>query len=403
MKIKKDAVFSDPIYGHIKVERGFIKELIGSSYFQRLRRIKQLSGVTMVFHTAEHSRFSHSMGAYEIARKFLEIEDIKNQLSDRDKDLFLATALLHDIGHGPNSHAFEKVFNTNHEKIGAKIITNDPEIFQILNSLDENFADDVSSILMKTNKFPLLEQLISSQLDVDRLDYLIRDSYQTGVPYGQVDVDKIIRTINVVDNNVVFKASALHTLESFFFNRYHMYWQVYYHPTGRAYEFILENIYKRVHDLLEQGYLFKEDLTYLIRVMKDPFDIEAYKVIDDYYINGLINSFTRSGDPILKALSNDFLNRNIWKYVDSNDSELIDKIKKTYNSEQIRYFCGVTAVRQSVYQMSLYDKERELLIFDNDKIVKLSDKSDIIKNLINNPKKTDDKFFYKEILWIKYM
>ena len=160
MILERQLVFSDPIYGYVRVEKGFIKRLINSKFFQRLRRIKQLSGVTMVFHTAEHSRFSHSLGAYEIARRFLDIPDLKSGFSKREKELFLASALLHDIGHGPYSHAFEKVFNTNHESIGAYIITNDKEIRSILDDIDSEFANDVSSIILKKGKFPLIEQLI---------------------------------------------------------------------------------------------------------------------------------------------------------------------------------------------------------------------------------------------------
>ncbi len=396
MKLDRQLVFSDPIYGYVRVEKGFIKELINSKFFQRLRRIKQLSGVTMVFHTAEHSRFSHSLGAYEIARRFLDIPDIQSSLDEREKDLFLAAALLHDIGHGPYSHAFEKVFKTNHEKIGAYIIVNDKEIKSILDKKDLEFANDVSSILLKNGKFRLIESLISSQVDVDRLDYLIRDSYQTGVPYGRVDIDKIIRSINVMDNEVVFKQSALHTLESFFFNRYHMYWQVYYHPVGRAHEFNLEKIYLRINDLIKENWKFTNNVEFLVKTMTNPYDLNAYLAIDDYYINGLINSFIYSKDEILKNLSKDFLNRKIWGYLDTNNVKTINEIKSKYNELELRYYSGVTAVRQSVYQMSLYDLDRELLILDGDKVVKLSQKSDIIKNLINQPKKTDDKFFYRK-------
>lgn len=395
MNATRERVFSDPIYGYIRVEKDFIKQLIDSKYFQRLRRIKQLSGVTMVFHTAEHSRFSHSMGAYEIARRFLEIPGIENTLTIREKDLFLASALLHDIGHGPYSHAFEKVFYTNHEKIGANIILNDPEISQILATIDETFAEDVASILLKQNKFPLIEQLISSQLDVDRLDYLIRDSYYTGVPYGNVDIDKIIRSITVVNNQIVYKASALHTLESFFFNRYHMYWQVYYHPVGRSYEFNLEKIYLRVKDLLIEKYNFDTNVSALVKAMKNPNDISSYFSIDDFYINGLINSFTKTSDEILRNLSIDFLNRKIWSFTDSSNDEKIEQILKQFTPLEAKYYSGITAVRQSIYQISLYDAGRELLIEDNGKIVKLSEKSEIIKNLINQRQKTDDKFFYR--------
>jgi HD superfamily phosphohydrolase len=265
-----------------------IKKLIDSSLFQSLRRIRQLSGVQMVFHGAEHSRFCHSLGVYEIANRFLTVPDIQEALDLRSKLIFLSAALLHDIGHGAYSHAFEDVFGVDHEKIGASLILENKELRGILDEIDKNFATDVASVIKKEKKFPLIEQLISSQLDVDRLDYLERDAYFTGAAYGHIDLDRLIRVLYIKDGQVVFKLSGIHAIENYLISRYHMYWQVYYHPVARAYEVNLEKIYMRVKDLLISGFEFKGNVEPLKNVISNPSQIDNYSKLDDFYINGLI-------------------------------------------------------------------------------------------------------------------
>ena len=152
MKQDHTTVFSDPLYGYIQIENPIILELINTAYFQRLRRIKQLSGVAMVFHCGEHSRFSHSLGVYELARRYSTLKPIEASLDERSQTLLLVASLLHDIGHGPYSHDFEVVFGSNHEKIGAKIIADDKEINLILNKLDKSIASSVQNIILKKGK-----------------------------------------------------------------------------------------------------------------------------------------------------------------------------------------------------------------------------------------------------------
>ena len=155
-KLERQQVFKDPIYGFIHIDYLLIKQLIDTPVFQRLRRIRQLSGVHMVFHGAEHSRFSHSLGVYEIANRFLTIPDLKQTFTEREALIFLTTALLHDVGHGAYSHAFEDVFNVHHEHIGARIIRQHKDIRPLLDSVDLQFAEDVASVLRKKGKFKLI-------------------------------------------------------------------------------------------------------------------------------------------------------------------------------------------------------------------------------------------------------
>ena len=398
-RLTKQQVFKDPLYGFIHVDYEIIRKLIDTTLFQRLRRIRQLSGVQMVFHGAEHSRFSHSLGVYEIANRFLTVPDIKEALSERNKLIFLVSALLHDIGHGAYSHAFEDVFGVDHEIIGAKLILNHQELRNLLDTVDDQFALDVASVLKKEKKFPLIQQLISSQLDVDRLDYLERDAYFTGAAYGHIDVDRLIRVLYIKNGQVVFKMSGIHAIENYLIARYHMYWQVYYHPASRAYEVILEKIYQRAKHLIALDYPFNGNVEPLKKIMKNSEDLEAYIEIDDYYINGLISNFAKSEDKILSNLAYDFLNRKIWGYVNhhADNQSQIEAIKAKYTEEELPFYTSYRTVENSTYKddgESFGDKIYILL--ENGQISTLKDQSKIIESLMLSGTKTDPKFFYRK-------
>jgi putative nucleotidyltransferase with HDIG domain len=398
-RLEKQLVLKDPIYGYIHVDYDFIKKLIDSNLFQRLRRIRQLSGVQMVFHGAEHSRFSHSLGVYELANRFSSVKALKEILDERTKLIFLAAALLHDVGHGAYSHAFEDVFHVNHEKIGARMVTNRYEIRDILKTIDDHFPADVASVILKQGKFPLIEQLISSQLDVDRLDYLERDAYFTGTAYGHVDLDRIMRVLDVKDGKIVFHVSGIHAIENYLISRYHMYWQVYYHPVSRSYETILEKIYHRVKDLCVQGFEFNADVEALKRIIENPEDLESYIRIDDFYMNGLISSFTRSKDQILKTLADDFLNRHIWKYLDDDitTERQIKAIEEKYGEDK-KYFTAYRTVSNFAYQDDTMHFGEEICILLKDGTLStLKEQSKLIKGLVLTGVKEDPKFFYRNI------
>lgn len=373
--------------------------MINSILFQRLRRIRQLSGVQMVFHGAEHSRFSHSLGVYEIANRFLTVPDIKKALAEREQLVFLCAALLHDIGHGAYSHAFEDIFLVDHEEIGAKLIVENKELKSILDTIDDSFALDISSILRKENKFPLIEQFISSQLDVDRLDYLERDAYFTGAAYGHIDLDRLIRVLYIKNGQVVFKISGIHAIENYLISRYHMYWQVYYHPVSRAYEVILEKIYQRVKDLLINGFSFSGNVEPLKNLINNPSDLDSYVEIDDFYINGLIASFTKSSDQILRNLSLDFMNRHIWGYINDTEEnkEEIQRIKTQFKPEELKYFTTHRTVENSTYKDDdVKYGDQILIILENGSISTLKEQSKIIESLMLSGVKKDPKFFYRK-------
>lgn len=395
MKKIEEQVFLDPIYGNIYVNYLVILKLIDTSAFQRLRRIKQLSSVSMIYHGACHSRFSHSLGVYFLATKFLENTNLKSHLNEREELLFLTSALLHDIGHGPHSHTFEQIFNTDHEKLGAKIILNDLEIVNILNEVDSTFKEDVKSILLKEGKYPLLEQLISSQLDVDRLDYLLRDAYYTGAPYGNIDLERLIRVLVIKDNKAYFKESGIPAIENYLINRHHMYFQVYFHRVSRAHEAVLENIYLRVKDLIKKNYQFKSNINLLKEIINDKnINIKNYLKLDDYYINGLIKAFTEEDDLILKNLSSDYLNRNIWNYIDYK-KDLVNKINKNYNDKELKYYTNTNTAYNLTYDQRAGFGDKINILLKSGKTSTLYNESKIIKSLKTAGTKKDTKYYYR--------
>ncbi|MDE7094866.1 MAG: HD domain-containing protein, partial [Anaeroplasmataceae bacterium] len=330
-----------------------ILELIDSKEVQRLRRIRQLSGVAMVFHTAEHTRFTHALGAYHIANLVLHNVEGIETISEYEKVVFLCAALLHDIGHGPYSHAFENVLMTSHEEMTEKIILcKDTDVYQILNQVP-GLPEDVANVIGHKGKYPLIETFVSSQLDVDRMDYLTRDAYFTGATYGTIDMHRLLRTMKVVENKVLCRASGVHTLESYLMSRYHMYFQVYYHPVARAYELLLESIYERIKDLTKEHIAIDANITSFLKVIENNDDVMTYLELDDAYVNGFIKQLMKSSDPVLNLLANAFNHRKLFKYIDlanHPDPKMIEEIKNKISAHPNgKYFYFENSVSAVAY------------------------------------------------------
>lgn len=258
-KLLNEKVLRDPIHNFIHIQDRIILDLINTTEFQRLRRVQQLGITGAVFHGAEHSRFGHSVGAYEIARRITEHFE-QYYLSTTPNDglwqknerlVTLVAALLHDIGHGAFSHTFEHLFGTDHEAITREIITGDTEIHTVLSRVSSDFPNKVASVIAKTYDNPQVVQLISSQLDVDRMDYLLRDAYFTGTKYGEFDIDRILRTMKPTQNGIAFDIAGMHAVEDYVVSRYQMYLQVYFHPVSRGMEVLLEHLLYRAQELYQ--------------------------------------------------------------------------------------------------------------------------------------------------------
>lgn len=398
-------VFRDPVYGYIYVEHQIIWDLVNTKEFQRLRKIHQLGGVAYVFHTANHTRFDHSLGTYHIASRLIkEIDGLKGLLGEKGVILFLVTSLLHDIGHGSFSHAFEEVFGVNHEHYTIQIVLGDSEVNQVLKKYDPELPQAVASIMAKEGRFALIESLISSQLDSDRLDYLVRDTYFTGATYGMIDTDRIIRIMRIVGESVVYKASGIHAIEDYLMSRFHMYWQVYFHPVGRSFEIMLNKLYLRIKELYEQGFTFQGQALKLIEFMNDPSNVKAYLRLNDYLIMSMVDELAENNlDDILYHLANKIAKRKLFKYVMNSGIEYLyeemkkDLINKGYNPE---YYLHVDNVKQIVYnnKYSIEKADSIRILIDDGEIVPIHDYSEIVKSLVYAAAKSEIRLFYDEEL-----
>src|SRR5690625_4807461 len=321
-KLNEVKVFKDPVHRYVHVRDRVIWDLIATPEFQRLRRIKQLGTSNMTFHGAEHSRFNHSLGVYEIVRRIINKFQDKPHWNNAERLLCLCAALLHDLGHGPFSHSFEKVFKLDHEQFTQKIILGDTSVNQILEKVEPGFSQKVADVIGKTYADQLVVSLISSQIDADRMDYLQRDAYYTGVSYGHFDMERIFRVMRPDDDGVVIKSTGMHAVEDYIMSRYQMYWQVYFHPVSISADVILINILQQVNDLFDDpNYTFKLFPKHFQTFFTDRISLEEYIQLDESIMYYYFQQWLQEDDPILKDLCDRFLNRRLFKYVEYNPQD----------------------------------------------------------------------------------
>lgn len=321
-KLIEEKVFKDPVHRYIHVRDQVIWDLIGTKEFQRLRRIRQLGTSYLVFHGAEHSRFSHSLGVYEIVRRI--IDDVfagRPEWDENERLVALCAALLHDLGHGPFSHAFEEVFDTDHEEYTQAILLGDTEVNEVLSRVSTDFPKRVAQVIDNNYTNQQVVSLISSQIDADRMDYLQRDAYFTGVSYGHFDMERILRVMRPRDEMIVFKASGMHAIEDYIMSRYQMYLQVYFHPVSRSAEAILNHILKRAKRLYESNYKFKFEPTHFLPFFGKKITLEQYLTLDESILMTYFQFWMEEDDVILSDLSRRFVNRDLFEYVELNPEE----------------------------------------------------------------------------------
>jgi len=312
-KLSEEKVFKDPVHRYIHVRDRVIWDLIGTKEFQRLRRIRQLGTTFFTFHGAEHSRFNHSLGVYEIVRRI--VDDVFRDRPEWNQDerlLSLCAALLHDLGHGPFSHSFEKVFHLDHEEFTQAIILGNTEINRVLSKVSPDFPKKVTEVIAKTYANKQVISLISSQIDADRMDYLQRDAFYTGVSYGHFDMERILRVMRPREDQVVMKHSGMHAVEDYIMSRYQMYWQVYFHPVTRSAEVILTKILHRAKALYERNYEFKFKPIHFYSIFSGEVTLEDYLQLDESVIMFYFQTWQNEDDPILSDLCKRFMNRNLF-------------------------------------------------------------------------------------------
>lgn len=408
-RLNESRVFRDPIHRYIHIYHLPFWQLINTKEMQRLRRIHQLGGTHQVYQTAEHTRFPHSLGVYEVVRRMLELETFQGQLNDYERLSVLCSALLHDVGHGPFSHSFEHVFAVSHEDFTRRIILDpDTEVNQVLASYHPKLPEDVASIIEKTHPNPLLIQLVSSQIDGDRMDYLLRDSYFTGTSYGNFDMERILRTLRVKNKQIVFKESGVQAIEDYILARYHMYWQVYYHPTTRSYERLLILIFRRIRDLYQQSYPFENPMPYLMPfIAGEDVSVEAYLKMDESCLLYYFSLLEETKDAILSDLCTRFLSRKLFKYRNLKDeadyARIRDQLEKL--GYDVNYYLAMDDPKQTPYiHYGAGHEVEEIQILRPDGSIRLlPEVSEIVHAIVESKLDKQDKkvYFPKEVKnWI---
>lgn len=327
--IDKEKVFKDPVHDYIYVTDGLIWDLINTRAFQRLRRVRQLGTSYLTYHGAEHSRFTHSLGTYETMRKVLSHfeRNFYWPADERVRRLALCAALLHDVGHGPFSHTIEKVFQFHHEEFTQRILLEDPEINEILRRVDDQFPQDIADVIAKRSDNGLVIKLISSQLDVDRMDYLLRDALNTGVTYGTFELERLIRVMRPQNNDVVVKKSGLHTVEQYILARYFMYSSVYLHKTTVGSDIVLRHACLRAKHLFDRGeqiFMPDELRPFFERAVAD-ISVEEYMNLDEGVMTYTLQRWMREADPVLHDLSDRFVNRRLFGAIETRELKEVER------------------------------------------------------------------------------
>lgn len=328
--MNKKKIFNDPVYGFITVPSELIFDIINHPYFQRLRRIKQLGLTDYVYPGALHTRFHHALGAMHLMGEALQNLRTKgHDISDNEFESAQIAILLHDVGHGPFSHALEHTLTTGiaHEQLSLLI----------MQDLNEQFSGKLTlAIEMFTNIYerPFFSQLISSQLDIDRMDYLQRDCFFTGVSEGTIGANRIIKMLDIHKNNLVVEEKGIYSVENFLNARRLMYWQVYLHKTAISAEQMLILILRRAKTLITQGETVTSTPGLAVFLQNDPtIDdfknrdlLKTFTQIDDYDVWGGIKLWAHHNDKVLSILSRSFLDRRLFK---------IDLVNEAFSTKQI--------------------------------------------------------------------
>jgi hypothetical protein len=389
--LREEKVFKDPVHKYIYVQDETIWNLINTKEFQRLRRIRQLGTSFMTFHGAEHSRFSHSLGVYEIARRIISQFE-RNGFADWPREerlLCLCAALLHDVGHGPFSHSVEKVFGTNHEEWTCRIVLGDTELNRVLAEADPELPQSVADVICKSYGREIVVGIISSQLDADRMDYLLRDAYFTGVNYGMFDLERILRVIRPHRGHMVVKESGMHAIEDYLMARYQMYWQVYFHPVTRSSEIVLRKIFERAKRLYGDNYRFQFLIGPLERLLANDLSLDDYLMLDESLVQAAIMQWTRENDAILADLCGRFLHRRLFQYValDAADESLERELRAQLAAAGIDpdYYLEIdllTDMPYDVYRPGIPEDSLPIWLLDErDECVEISRKSDIVRTI----------------------
>lgn len=327
-------IFNDPIYGFITIPNTLIYDLIQHPYFQRLRRISQMGLSYLVYPGAHHTRFHHAIGCMHIMQKAVQTLRFKGvMISDEEETALYVAILLHDIGHGPFSHALENsiVEEVHHEEISLLF----------MNALNTEFDGKLAlAIQIFKGEYPrkFMLQLISSQLDMDRMDYLKRDSFYSGVAEGNINSDRLIQMLNVVEDVLVMEEKGIYSIEKFLMARRLMYWQAYLHKTSVVAEITLTKILKRAKELTQKGTILScsDPLWYFLsnKIALENFDaktLEIFAQLDDFDVMSAIKNWQFNDDYVLSCLSKMIINRDLLKIVMLDEKPNLEELNNLKN------------------------------------------------------------------------
>lgn len=367
----------DAIHKNININEPVIKALIDSKEFQRLRWISQLGGAQIAFPSATHTRFTHSLGVYHVLTRVLNQIGNNKLISEKEKLIIKIAGLLHDLGHGPFSHSFEGVTNFNndskyqfsHEFYTCAIIGDETtEVNQILKKYHIN-ANDIINIIKKDHKkCPKYQiQLISSQLDCDRIDYLIRDCYFTGVDYGSIDLDWVISNM-IIDqkHGIVFNYKALWAIENYLVTRFHMYFQVYFHKSSIFFDLKLQKLFSQLRKLLQENYQWKINIEIIIPILKqEMISVNEYLKLNDATILKLVQDiiFYETDETLIIWAKAILFNQEQYKLTLENEKS------STSNQSQV--------IKNVIYDVT---KEPIMIKLNNNKILPLEKVSKILNS-----------------------
>ncbi len=321
-----ERIYRDPVHNIIRLqtdtdEGELMMRLIDTGEFQRLRRIKQLGLGLYTYQGAEHSRFTHSLGAFHLMTRVLDRLGERYAIDPADRIAARAAALLHDVGHGSFSHVMEKVLNFHHERWTVEaILSDDSEIGALLRSHSSDLPQQVASIIEGTFQPSALAQLVSSQLDVDRMDYLLRDSLMTGAKYGIYDLEWIINALAIDEagDRIYVEARGVYAVEEYLQARYYMFRQVYFHRSLRSAEAVLRSIIRRALQLFDEGQevWHASDTAFEKILRREPLTVTEHMQIDDSDFVFHVKQWQKSSDQILSDLSRRFVGRTLFKAID---------------------------------------------------------------------------------------
>ena len=385
-KTNKLKIFNDPIYGFISIPSELIYDLVQHRYFQRLRRISQMGLSYLVYSGAHHTRFHHALGCMHLMQKAVETLRQKNiEISHDEEQALYIAILLHDIGHGPFSHAMEhSIVNIHHEDISILF----------MNKLNREFNGQLSlaiEIFKGNYHRKFLHQLISGQLDMDRMDYLKRDSFYSGVAEGNINSDRLIQMLNVVEDSLVIDEKGIYSVEKFLVARRLMYWQAYLHKTSIVAEAMLTKILQRAKELTESGQILQCSSAFSFflenKIDSDNFTddiLEKFSKLDDYDVISALKEWQDSDDYVLKNLSRMIINRDLLKI--ELHSEKISKEKLTslenlflekekITSKEAKYFIFKGKISNKAYDKTFEPIEILLKNGQKEDLISASDKS----------------------------